>query len=147
MRTIEHTVNFTKVISAPKKKRARRAITALHRFSKKHFRIEEANVIVAPEVNEMIWSRGREKIPRRLELSFLEDNGKLMIFPKGQAEKEAEKLKKEHQKKKKEKPAKEAAHKETKDEKEEHEKQERLLENKREKEKAGEMAAIKRKTG
>ena len=154
MKQIEHTVNFTRVYDFPKPKRTRKAITLIKDFSKKHFRAEPETVFIDTKVNELIWSRGREKPPRKVTLSFLVEDGKVTVYMKGKALEILEKKKKEEKKKKKAK-AKPKEPKETKDSKgtakkesedEEAQKEAKKLKEKRLKEKSAEKAAIKRKT-
>jgi len=50
----------------PRKKRAPRAIRLIREFARRHMKAEE--VLISPELNEYIWSRGIEKPPRRVKV-------------------------------------------------------------------------------
>ena len=126
-------VPFSELFKAPKAKRARRAITLLKRFAFKHFRMGEENVLISQAVNEAIWKRGREKIPRKIEIKVVEEEGKVNIYLKD--EKIAKPKKEEKTKEKKE---------ETKEEKEAKEEIEKKKKEKKAKEKAAEASEIKR---
>jgi len=70
----EYVIPLRKVYEVPRTKRASRAIRLLKEIIKRHVKAEE--VIISPEVNEYIWSRGREKPPRRVAVKVkkYEDN-------------------------------------------------------------------------
>ena len=60
---------FPKLAYSKRKKRAPRAIKILREFVKRH--MKATNVIIATDVNEKIWSRSREKPPRRIRVRCL----------------------------------------------------------------------------
>ncbi len=60
---------FPKLAYSKRKKRAPRAINILREFVKRH--MKATNVIIATDVNEKIWSRSREKPPRRIRVRCL----------------------------------------------------------------------------
>jgi large subunit ribosomal protein L31e len=132
-------VSFSKLYNAPRQKRAYRAIRHLKRFAFKHLRISEENVSVSRALNEALWARGREHIPRKIEIKVVKDKEKAGVYLKGE--------KVEKPKKEKEKKAKEEKKPEKKEEKEREEEIERKKEEKKAKEKAAEATAIKRGTG
>ncbi len=60
---------FPKLAYSKRKKRAPRAINILREFVKRH--MKATNVVIDPDVNEKIWSRSREKPPRRIRVRCL----------------------------------------------------------------------------
>lgn len=151
MKAVEHTVGLAKAYNFPAPKRAVKALALIKKFAGKHFRANASQVSISRKVNEMVWQNGREKPPRKLELSFFVEDQKLTVLPKGVAQKMLEKaIKKEKEKKQKKKKKaleKKGVPAKTSQKTEEKEKQEKKLKEKRFKEKAGEKAALKRKTG
>jgi len=51
---------------ASRKRRAKRAINMVKEFAKRHMKAEV--VKISDKVNKLIWSRGAEKPPRRIEV-------------------------------------------------------------------------------
>ena len=68
------------VYSAPRQKRARRAITAIKRFMAKHVRARPEDVLISTKVNEYIWSRGREHPPKFVEIKIIIAEGKTNVY-------------------------------------------------------------------
>jgi len=130
-------VPLTAVYSAPRPKRARRAITCLKRFVFKHLRIDGKNTLISQKLNQAIWAKGREHIPRKIKIKVIKAEGKANIYL------ENEKIKKP---KKEEKQPKEEKVGPKKSEAEEQEIQ-RKKEEKKAKEKAAEVTEIKRSKG
>ena len=63
-----------------RKKRAPRAISLIREFAKRHMKAEE--VKIAPELNELIWSRGIEKPPRRVKVRMEKyKDGLVKVYP------------------------------------------------------------------
>jgi large subunit ribosomal protein L31e len=60
---------YPKLAYSNRLKRAPRAIKILREFVQRH--MKASNVMIAPEVNERIWSRSREKPPRRIRVRCL----------------------------------------------------------------------------
>lgn len=60
---------FPKLAYSKRKKRAPRAINILREFVKRH--MKATNIVINPDVNEKIWSRSREKPPRRIRVRCL----------------------------------------------------------------------------
>jgi large subunit ribosomal protein L31e len=87
-----YTIPLQKALIRPPKKRAPRAMALLKIFIIKHMKInmkvteEEAEeelpqLIVSPEVNEKIWSRGIEKPPRKIKTRVTKDSdGNVTVF-------------------------------------------------------------------
>ncbi|MHA1847475.1 MAG: 50S ribosomal protein L31e [Promethearchaeota archaeon] len=61
-----YTVPLSRAYLRPPKKRAKRAINLIKKFFKRHMKPEE--LIILPEVNQEIWSRGIEKPPRKIKI-------------------------------------------------------------------------------
>ncbi|MFQ6125519.1 MAG: 50S ribosomal protein L31e [Candidatus Heimdallarchaeota archaeon] len=60
---------YPKLTYSKRVKRAPRAIRILREFVQRH--MKATNIIIAPEVNKRIWSKGREKPPRRIRVRCL----------------------------------------------------------------------------
>ncbi len=60
---------YPKLAYSKRVKRASRAIRILREFVQRH--MKATNIIIAPEVNERIWFKGREKPPRRIRVRCL----------------------------------------------------------------------------
>ena len=133
-------VSFSAIFKTPRPKRARRAITHIKRFVFKHLRVAPENVAVSQALNQAVWKRGREHIPRKIGIKIVKAKDKANVYLKDEkiAKPKAEEKKKEEKKKEGEK-------KEVEGEKKEE--IERKKEEKRAKEKAAEVTAIKRGTG
>lgn len=124
-------VPLKSVYSAPRQKRARRAITALKRFMAKHVRAKPEDVLISLKVNEYIWSRGREHPPKHVEVKIIIAEGKTNVYL------QTEKVKAKTEKKSEKKEIK--AEKKTAEEKE----TEAELEKKKQDKKTMEQAADK----
>jgi len=61
-----YVVPLSRVYWGRKSNRADRAVRLLRNFVKRHAKADK--VIIANEVNEYIWSKGREKPPRRVKV-------------------------------------------------------------------------------
>ncbi len=57
-------------------KRANRAVRILKKFVERHMKPEE--MMIQPEVNELIWSRGIEKPPRRIRIRATKNDENLV---------------------------------------------------------------------
>ncbi len=67
-----HVVSLKKVYYGRKTNRADRAVRLLKKYARRHFK-EAEEIIIDPRVNEYIWSRSREKPPRRIIIEFRYD--------------------------------------------------------------------------
>ena len=59
-------VPLAKARKGPRNKRAKKAIRYLREYMTRHFKPE--SLVISPEVNEKIWSRGIQKPPRKLKV-------------------------------------------------------------------------------
>ena len=129
----EFTVSLAKAFERSTKKRANKAIGFLRAFMKKNFRVEESSMLISAGVNQAIWHGGMEKIPRKIKVKAVLEEGKLRVsLPK-----EAFAEKKEKKKEAKEK---------TEEEKQKEKEMQKKKEEKKEMEKEAEAMAIKRGT-
>ncbi len=143
------TVSFQGLKKKPRTKRAPAAIRTVKGAMKKNLRASEQQIVLDPEVNELLWEKGIKKIPKKMRVEVFEKEGLFTVYLKG-SEKLKERLK-EEEKRKKKKEEKEKAKKEGKEKKEnEKEEADKEIEKKKKekkvKEKMAEAAAIKRKT-
>ncbi len=127
-------VGLQELYNYPKPKRAKKGIMVLKRFIFKHFRIAEDNVLISNNLNEFLWHKGRENVPRKARIKVVVSKGKANLFLKG------EKIPKPKEEKKPEKKTE----KKTEEEKAAEQEAEKKKEEKRLAEKAAEKAAIKR---
>ena len=125
-------VSLTSVFSAPKAKRARRAMRKIRGEIAGRFHSMPENVVISARVNHAVFSRGFAKAPRRISVMVQQDKETIKAFLAGEKIPE----KKEDKKEKKE---------ERKEEKEEEEAVKKKKE-KRALERAAEKTAIKLKT-
>ncbi len=64
-----HVIPLYRVYWGRKKNRAKRAIRLIREYVKRHFKKAET-IIISNEVNELVWSRGIEKPPRRIRVEI-----------------------------------------------------------------------------
>ncbi len=60
-----HVIPLKKVYYGRRTNRADRAIRLIRKYVARHFK-EAEKIIIHPSVNEYVWSRSREKPPRRI---------------------------------------------------------------------------------
>ena len=130
----ELTIGLEKAYGIPRPRRANKAIGVLKNFAFKHFRAKKEDVLISNKVNEAIWARGRENIPRKIDVRIIFVDGKANIFLK----KEKAKLPKEEKQEEKKPEKKTAEEKEAEEEKQKKKDEKKLAE------KAAEKAAMKR---
>lgn len=74
-------LNARKAWITPRKKRSARVLRMLRERVKRVMKVED--VKISGEVNEMIWSKGAENPPRKLEVRAVRDkDGNVIVFPK-----------------------------------------------------------------
>lgn len=137
------TVPMQKVFDKPRTKRAAKAVNLVKRFLKKNFRTNEKQIKLSNKINELLWSKGIEHAPRRIEIKAILEDGVVRAFLKGEKIEKIEK-KEEEKKEVKEKEAEEAAKKGV--EKIAEKDIEQKKKDKKAKERAVEKSAIKRGT-
>jgi len=138
----EYRINLTNAFMFPPKKRIRKALNEILKFSKKHTRAKET--LVSNEVNNYLHKNSKN-IPRKVDAILLKEGDKTRVFLKDGKELKVfldhmAKAKKQKEEKKKAKESK----KEGKGAEEEKEKKEKL-EEKKAKEEAQKASDIKRK--
>lgn len=67
-----YTISLEKAWTAPKYRRAEKAISILKTFVQRHMKPE--SIVIDPKVNELIWRRGIEKPPRRIRVKVSKDD-------------------------------------------------------------------------
>ncbi len=65
------TIPLRHVFEGSRLKRAKRAVTAVRTFLKKHMKSEE--IAIGKSINEAIWARGIQKPPRRVRVHAIKD--------------------------------------------------------------------------
>ncbi|MCY0868850.1 MAG: 50S ribosomal protein L31e [Desulfurococcus sp.] len=70
-----HVIPLKRVFFGRRSNRADRAIRLIRRYVARHFK-EAERIIIDPSVNRYVWSRSREKPPRRVpvEIRFDREN-------------------------------------------------------------------------
>lgn len=129
----EFVVPLAKAYEKSRTKRASKAINILRAFMKKHFRVSEKKVLVSNAVNELIWKKGIQHVPRKIKVKAVFDEENLRVLLP--SEKLPEKKAKKEEKKEK-----------TKEQVEQEKEAEKKKEEKKEVEKEAEKMAIKRGT-
>jgi len=66
-----YTIPLKKAWIAPTKKRVPRGVRLVRSFVEKHMKVD--NPIITPEVNEYLWKRGVEGLPRRVRVRITRD--------------------------------------------------------------------------
>ena len=66
-----YTIPLSKVWVAPKHRRSKRTINVIKEFAERHLKSSE--IIISPELNEFIWSRGIQNPPRRVLVKMAKD--------------------------------------------------------------------------
>lgn len=75
-----YTVNLRDLWTAPKDKRAPKAVRTLREFVKRHMKVDD--VKVSNEINQEIWARSIQKPPRKLKIRAVKDKeGQVIVFP------------------------------------------------------------------
>lgn len=145
----EYKINLGKAFLFPPRIRVRKALGVIKKFVKKHTRAKEENILISPEVNEVIHFNSKN-IPKKIDVTLLKHGEKVTVFSqKGKGLEEQikkEKEKKEEKAKKEDKTKKESKEKAaTKEKEEQKEDNKHKLEEKKEKEKSAQAAEMKRK--
>ncbi len=78
----QFTISLTPVFKNPRPKRAFRAINFIRKFMFKHFRVKAENVSISQELNEAVWAKGREHIPRKIEVKVIKEKDKANVYLK-----------------------------------------------------------------
>jgi large subunit ribosomal protein L31e len=66
-----YTIPLRKAWIAPIKKRVPRGVRMVRAFVQKHMKVDDP--IITPEVNEYLWKRGIEGLPRRVRVRITRD--------------------------------------------------------------------------
>lgn len=75
-----YTIPLDRVMISPRHKRAKRAITIIKEFATKHMKSPE--VLITPELNLIIWSKGIRNPPKRVTVKMERDeDGVVTISP------------------------------------------------------------------
>jgi large subunit ribosomal protein L31e len=85
-----HVISLKRVYWGRRTNRADRAIRLIRKYIRRHFK-EAEKIIIDPSVNEYVWSRSREKPPRRVivEIRFdkEEKTAKVLLVRESKAKK------------------------------------------------------------
>ncbi|KON31319.1 hypothetical protein AC482_01100 [miscellaneous Crenarchaeota group-15 archaeon DG-45] len=66
-----YTVPLGRAWTAPKYRRAEKALSVLRAFVERH--MKPASIVIDPRVNEAVWKRGIQKPPRRIRVRLSRD--------------------------------------------------------------------------
>ena len=72
-----YTIPLRDVKKVPRTKRSPRAMRYIREFIQKHMKAED--VIIDTAVNEKIWERGIEKIPSKIKVKAVEEDGPVEV--------------------------------------------------------------------
>jgi len=72
-----YTIPLRDVKRVPRQKRAAKSIRYIKEFIQKHMKADD--VIIDMGVNEKIWERGREKIPSKIKVRAVEEDGTVEV--------------------------------------------------------------------
>lgn len=72
-----YTIPLAKARRGPRKKRAKKAIRYLREYMTRHFKPE--SLIISQEVNEKIWSRGIQHVPRKIKVRATKNTDGLVV--------------------------------------------------------------------
>ncbi|MCD7781588.1 MAG: 50S ribosomal protein L31e [Methanosphaera sp.] len=72
-----YTIPLRDVKRVPRTKRSPRAMRYIREFITKHMKAED--VIIDTSVNEKIWERGLEKIPSKIKVKAVEEDGTVEV--------------------------------------------------------------------
>ena len=76
-----YTIPLGKAYEAIRKKRAKRAVTMVKTFIRRHMKVEAEDLAIDPALNEYLWTRGIEKPPRRVRVRATKDrDGFVKVF-------------------------------------------------------------------
>jgi len=76
----EYTIPLRRAWIAPRWKRTPRAVRIVRAFIQRHMKPER--VVISPELNELMWSRGIKKPPRRVRVRAVKDeDGVVTVYP------------------------------------------------------------------
>lgn len=92
-----YTIPLRDAYKAPRPVRARKAITYLKGYLKKHLKTED--VLIGPGLNHEIWSRGIKKPPRKVKVTVKKEDEKFKAELFGYKSKEKPKKEKKVKKK------------------------------------------------
>ncbi len=95
------TIPLRKAYRASRNKRAKKAISIIREFLKRHMKNEE--IVLGESINQAVWSRGAQKPPRRIRVHAILHEGRVYAellgikfsFMKKSEEKKKEKEEKE----------------------------------------------------
>ncbi|HDD39993.1 MAG TPA: 50S ribosomal protein L31e [Nitrososphaeria archaeon] len=82
-----YTVPLGDAYDASRKRRAKKAINLLREFAQRHMKAED--VRISEGVNQLIWSRGAEKPPKKITVLMRKDkDGIVRVMLPGEVERE-----------------------------------------------------------
>ena len=76
-----YTITFSKLRNIPRTKRAPRAIKHIREFAARHMKAELEEVWIDHRVNEMVWARGRGKLPSRIRVKMIKFEDVVEVLP------------------------------------------------------------------
>ena len=69
-----YTIPLRKAFRAPRGKRAKKAISIIREFLKRHTKTKE--VVIHESINKAVWARGIQKPPRKIRVRVKVENSK-----------------------------------------------------------------------
>ena len=76
----DYKINLRRTREVSRTKRAPYAIRLIRKFIARHLKVDLEKVKISNEVNEIVWSRGIEKPPRKINVKVLKyDDGTVEV--------------------------------------------------------------------
>ena len=76
-----YTITFGKLRNIPRTQRAPRAIKHIREFAARHMKAEEEDIWIDHRVNEMVWARGKKKLPSRIRVKMIKFEDVVEVLP------------------------------------------------------------------
>ena len=76
-----YTITFGKLRNIPSTQRAPRAIKHIREFAARHMKAEANDVWIDHRINEMVWARGKTKLPSRIRVKMIKFEDVVEVLP------------------------------------------------------------------
>lgn len=76
-----YTITFRDLKDIPRTKKADRAIKHIREFAARHMKVEPEEVWIDHRVNEIVWERGKKKIPNKIRVKMIKFEEVVEVLP------------------------------------------------------------------
>ena len=76
-----YTITFRDLKNIPRTERADRAMKHIREFAARHMKVGLDEVWIDHRVNEMVWARGKKKIPSRIRVKMIKFEEVVEVVP------------------------------------------------------------------